>query len=309
MTIICKLKKNDGGFYNNIWMIAAQYLLAKKEGQSFYLDDGEWMFGHTHGWRDYFTSLSRISEAEGRVPPPYYSICHIFNNPYHQGNIGDHLFHQFTLQQYRDALKDIFVLQDSLKNRLQTTLQNLSLQVGEFDTIMIRRGDKMYGESYYISSETYLKPLLERGSKKIFVQTDDYNAYLEIKNLAEPHGVSVYTTCPQTKIGCFVFNYSPEVGSKTSNENDIYLQNIAKHPKQKNVSEYNSDEMKEHVEEMIVGLEICKLGRYLSTDYQSNVTRYLFVTHDHPEHVFSAEHFSPPFDIPVKCPYHGFIPA
>ena len=67
--------------------------------------------------------------------------------------------------------------------------------------------------------------------------------------------------------------------------------------------------MKEHVEEMVVGLEICKLGRYLSTDYQSNVTRFLYVTHEHPEHVFSADHLVPPFDVPVKCPYHGFIPA
>jgi hypothetical protein len=174
---------------------------------------------------------------------------------------------------------------------------------------MIRRGDKMYGESHYISSEAYVKPLLERGTKSLFVQTDDYNAYLEIKKLAEPYGVSVYTTCPENKIGCFVFNYSPEVGSKLSSENDVYLQNIAKHPKQKNVSEYNSEEMKEHVEEMIVGLEICKLGRYLSTDFQSNVTRFLYVTYPKPEYVLPVEDVSPPFDIPMKCLYHGFIPV
>jgi hypothetical protein len=67
--------------------------------------------------------------------------------------------------------------------------------------------------------------------------------------------------------------------------------------------------MKEHVEEMIVGLEICKLGRYLSTDFQSNVTRFLYVTYPKPEYVLPVEDVSPPFDIPMKCLYHGFIPV
>jgi len=47
--------------------------------------------------------------------------------------------------------------------------------------------------------------------------------------------------------------------------------------------------MKRHMEEMIVGLEICLCSRYLSTDFQSNITRMLYTRHNNPDNVLIAD--------------------
>ena len=67
--------------------------------------------------------------------------------------------------------------------------------------------------------------------------------------------------------------------------------------------------MKEHVEEMLIGLKICMESQYLVTDFQSNVTRFLLCTHSNPINVLSVGDIECPlFDIPLKCPAKGFIP-
>jgi hypothetical protein len=76
-------------------------------------------------------------------------------------------------------------------------------------------------------------------------------------------------------------------------------------PKKKSVNIYTSDEMREHVEEMLVGLEICLRSRYLATDYQSNVTRYLVVNHSNFINVENNKNLD--FNIPMRCPTYGFI--
>ena len=293
MSLILSLPKNDGGFFCQIWKLMSKYLFSKKYNLQLYIDDSNWMFNHKNGWLDYFEkslSLQIINEStviEGNV----------------YLDVNEHLLDQFTLNEYKEGFNQIFQLNDLLKEKLEKTLQTFNLDI--FDSIMIRRGDKMYGESHYINTEKYVQKLLEKDTKKIFVQTDDYNAYLEVCDLVKDKSIEVFTTCPEDKLGCFVFNYSPEVGSTLTKDNDNYLKNLTKLPKKKSVNMYTSDELREHVEEMLVGLSICLKSRYLATDYQSNVTRYLVVNHNNHMNVENNKYLD--FNIPMRCPTYGFI--
>jgi hypothetical protein len=171
---------------------------------------------------------------------------------------------------------------------------------------MIRRGDKMYWESTYIITKQYLDVLSQKGlSTTLFVQTDDYTAYEEVCNNTDA-SINVITTCPVTKRGAFVYQYQPSNGSSTSELNHSYLLQLST-IEQKCVNMYSPYEMKEHVEEMLVGLQLCMDSRYLSTDFQSNVTRFLVCCHHYPQYVFAINSTLPPYDVKLKCPAHGFI--
>lgn len=292
MSLIVSLPKNDGGFFCQIWKLMSKYLFTKKYNLKLYIDDSNWMFNHKNGWTDYFEKncieiINKSTLIEGNV---YFDI-------------HDDMLDQFTLNEYKEAFNEIFKLNSVLKERVNKTLNSFNLV--EYDAIMIRRGDKMYGESHYIPTEKYVQKLLEKDTKKIFVQTDDYNAYLEVCALVKDKNIEVFTTCPKDKLGCFVFNYSPEVGSTLTKDNDNYLKNLTNLPKKKSVNMYTSDEMKEHVEEMLVGLDICLKSRYLATDYQSNVTRYLVV--NHPNSINVEDNKNLDFNVPMRCPTYGFI--
>lgn len=298
MSLIFKLKKNDGGFFSQMWHLLAYSIYAKKYSLNLLIDDSDWMFTHSLGWRDYFTSLSLVKENNNQIHPIYTSI-------------NDSLLHQHTLNEYRIECSNVFTFNPSLQFKIEETLKQFNLEKGSYGAVMIRRGDKMYGESYYIPTEVYLKPLFESNIDKIFVQTDDYNAYLEVCKLVKDKNllIDIFTTCPSDKFGSFVFNYSPEVGSTKSELNNDYLSSLAKLPKKKSVNQYTPIEMKEHVEEMLVGLEICKLASILSTDFQSNVTRYLYVSHPNLSSVTAVDSINVtiPLTIPMKCPAHGFL--
>jgi hypothetical protein len=298
MSLVFKLKKNDGGFFSQMWHLLAYSIIAKKQSMNLLIDDSDWMFTHSLGWRDYFTSLSLLKENSNQKYPI-------------KTNIDDSLLHQHTLNEYRLECFKVFTFQPSLQSKIEETLRQFNLEKGSYGAVMIRRGDKMYGESYYIPTEVYLKPLLEKNVNKIFVQTDDYNAYLEICKVVKDKNLSidVFTTCPSDKFGSFTFNYSPEVGSTRSELNNEYLSSLAKLPKKKSVNQYTPTEMKEHVEEMLVGLEVCKFASILSTDFQSNVTRYLYLSHPNLSSVIAVDSIgvTMPLTIPMKCPAHGFL--
>lgn len=282
MSLIFRLTNHDGaGFFCQLWKVTSNYLYAKKHHLDFYVDDTNWLFKHTLGWRDYFLSLTTLSEHDNLKEP----IIEAFHD-------NDALMHQFTLQEYRDACTDIYKFTDELNDIYRMHLSTLP---EVYHSIMIRRGDKLYSESQYIETYQYVDTLLERGQYDIFVQTDDYTAYEEVLQYITDKNINIHviTTCPPNKRGAFVSEY---------------LSTMSNTP-QKIVRSYSSIEMKEHVEEMVVGLKICMNSEYLATDFQSNVTRYLLCGHKHPNHVISIHStLLPEYTIPIKCPVHGFVP-
>lgn len=293
MSLVFRLRQNDGGFFCQLWKLTSNMLYAKKNNFNFFIDDSSWMFTHTLGWRDYFTSLQLVREQE--MLHPIHAEC----------GVDDNRLHQFTLDEYMNTCKEIYKLNDNMEilyKKQRDTLPAL------YHAIMIRRGDKMYGESSYIETNKYIDTLLNKGHYDIFVQTDDYTAFEEVYQYCKvkyPH-INVTTTCPSTKRGAFVFNYQPSVGCSTSELNNSYLLNLTS-THQKSVNSYSPDEMREHVEEMLVGLQLCMNSEYLCTDFQSNVTRYLLCCHKYPEHVLPIDSSLPSSQCTLKCPALGFI--
>jgi hypothetical protein len=294
MSLIFRLKENDGGFFCQLWKLASNILYAKKNYLKLFVDDSTWMFAHTLGWRDYFTSLQLVREQE-TLPQPIHGEC----------GVDDDRLHQFELDEYMNICKEIYKLNDNMEVLYKKQRDQLPAL---YHAIMIRRGDKMYGESLYIETHKYIDTLLDKAHRDIFVQTDDYTAYEEVYQYCKTHypHINVTTTCPLTKRGAFVFNYQPNVGCSTSELNNSYLLQLS-NISQKSVNSYSRDEMREHVEEMLVGLQICMNSEYLCIDFQSNVTRYLFCCHKYPDHVLPIHSALPPSHRTLKCPAHGFI--
>ena len=294
MSLIFTLQANNGGFFCQLWKLASNYLFAEKNNLLFLLDDSTWMFKHTLGWRDYFSSLQLVSEIP-RIQSPIYREL----------DVEDSRLHQFTLKQYNDAFKKIYLFNPSLKERLKSQRATFSL-TGHYTSIMIRRGDKMYGESAYIDTLEYVKQIESKHIPTIFVQTDDYKSYEEVCNITKEWAspVQVFTTCPPHQLGAFVFKYAPSVGSNVSELNNSYLMNLTQYT-QKSIKDYSPAEMKEHVEEMLIGMEICMQSEFLVTDLQSNVTRFLYCMGHSVSSVGGAA--GPTFDTVLVCPAKGFI--
>jgi hypothetical protein len=184
-------------------------------------------------------------------------------------------------------------------------MESLNLP-SNYVSIFIRRGDKLYEESVYIPTELYCKKLKELSNLKlfhtIFVQTDDIRAVDEVKKFFPDK--RVVSTCPSDKYGAYVYFYRPQEGSTCGiPPNAEYFKSLLDKPEQKIVSELGPEEMRVHVEEMLIGLELCKRSAVCCLDYQSNASRYIALTHHRGlKGILAIE--GQPFtnETPVRCP-------
>jgi len=299
--LLFKLEKENGGFFCQIWQLACFHILSKKQNIDLYIDDSEWLFKNKDGWLDYFyeSSLKNIKYNLEKEKTLFRYV-------------NDTIRHSFTLNEYKTSLNEILKPNNIIQDRIQNTMLKYKLIENNFASIFIRRGDKLYCESKLIFSEKYIDVIKNMNTtiNKIFLQTDDYTCYTEIKNneYIIQNNIEVITTCPEDKLGAYVFNYQiTNCLNKDTNAN-TYIKNISKISSQKCVKEYNSNEIKEHIEEMLCGLFICLKGNYLITDYQSNTSRFLALMFNKDNNISVLnEDTIPEMDKPVMCPAHGFI--
>ncbi len=74
---------------------------------------------------------------------------------------------------------------------------------------------------------------------------------------------------------------------------------------QKTVNDMNSEEKYEHVENMIIGIELVSNSNICVTDYQSNVSRFIKLRHHNFENVYDVENKK--IDLENKCcPAYSF---
>ena len=258
------------GFFSDAFRLLHTYMVCKKNGDELFINSSNWNFGR---WNDYFTTLSATTTKE---------VVDInWDKPEDR---------QFTVTDYRNAIQDVFVFQPTIYKRLEDTLEKLNLKGKESSTvsIFIRRGDKLIGEAVFVPTEFYVKLALTRNPEHIFVQTDDYRAFLEVQNITQqmaPH-VNVYTTCPSTKFGMFYesLNLSKAICTNYNVNgqevlNDSNIQYLRTNILQKPIMEYTYEEMKEHVEEMLVGILICQKAQWVVLDHMSNVSRFIVFSH------------------------------
>lgn len=277
--IISKLEKS-AGFYSLFFFMVNHYLYAKKYNLQFKINSSNWLFKYDKGWEDYFINIDII---EG-------NICEDRCFGHHQQ------IDNFTITEYKNIIKELYIYNENIYNLIQATKEKLSLKK-KYDSIFIRRGDKLFGESNYICTEKYIEVLLNKNPKchTIFVQTDDYNCYLDVKKYIESKklNIDVITLCnEQLKGGMIIFNCNKSaiewaVNSHEINKNYIYdvidnLQNTIP------IDKLNNDEIFNHTLEMIIGIDIVLNSNISICEYSSNVSRFIKLAHNNSDNVYDV---------------------
>ena len=259
------------GFFSNTFRLLETYMVCKRDSHKLYLNTSEWNFGHTLGWSDYFTTLSEKTDEP---------LTRITSD-------GEHI-RQFTAGEYKAAMKELFVYQPYLIEKAEAFMKEHEME--NFVAVFMRRGDKLLGESLFIPARYYVQLLLDLSPRPetVFIQTDDYRAFLEFKAIIHSISPSIrlITTCPETKHGMFFTEpnlnegrYMLYQGDGYKIENSHNLQYLSTNIPQKPLIEYTKEEMREHVEEMLIGIIICQKAKYVALDHMSNVSRFIDFSH------------------------------
>jgi hypothetical protein len=284
--MIVSILNKDAGFYSMFFFTLNHFCYAKKHQKKFVLDTSKWMYKSWEGWTDYFLS----PYFEGDETP--YEKCTV-----HRHN---HLTGDYNMWEYREAaLKFLYRYNYATKHRIEETKKHLGIVHGEYDAIYIRHGDKLCSESVVIPTERYVDWLLLKNPncKKIFVQTDDYNVYLTVKNYLIEIGrleIDAFTLCEEHTKGFVThdkyFKELEEALEKNKN-NKNYLSEIYDDIKRsKPVERMNPEEIYEHTMNLIISVDISMHSKYCILDNQSNVARFISIVHDNNRNLFDVRY-------------------
>lgn len=165
---------SSAGFFSELFFVLNSFIYAKLHKYAFQLDTSRWSYKIKNGWSDYFEPLP---PAEGRVV-----------------KVGQHCreHDKYTLQQYRDAINELWRPNDDVSSYIKEKVKELDLP-DTFSALYIRRGDKMISESLYIPTSTYVTALLKQ-------QPDDYTVYEEVVDEVKTLPIRVVTLCPKTRL-------------------------------------------------------------------------------------------------------------
>jgi hypothetical protein len=198
-------------------------------------------------------------------------------------------------------------------------MEDLQLVPGQFGSIFIRRGDKMIRESKFISSEKYLCRLLKEYPEchTVFLQTDDYQAYEEIQDYIQKKHLAIrlVTLCePQYRGGMIIYQREHHHLEKISCPHKENLNFLEKNKNQLRetvpIENRSADEKRKHMATFLVGIEIvCRYSVYCTSDFQSNVARFIKLHHSNPQRVINILNQHPePLDHDLIEPWNSWRP-
>jgi hypothetical protein len=316
------------GFYSILFFTINHYMACKKKNESFKLDSSEWLFKSVNGWTDYFKSIDFTVDNDTKEPQHMgqgaeslqllTSRCAMVAS-LPVGTEGSNLEHRrcsecseekfghnslldnFNMHEYKRTIhNDFYLYNDTVQKEIDDTKERLGLVSGEYDTIFIRRGDKLFCESQYYDTEKYVVLLLQKHPEctTIFLQTDDYNCFLDIEKYIRDHdlNIKVITLCDPTSTGIVVFErdfkvdvHNCKIGGNQSNIQ--YVEKIADNlHRTKPVSKMNAEEIYRHTVDMLVGVDICLYSNYCILDNQSNVARFISIAHNDHTKLFDVRY-------------------
>lgn len=291
---------DSAGFYSTLFFTMNHYLYCQKHKTNFEIKSDHWLFKSKEGWTDYFEPISLH----------YYEEC-TNKNTHSHGKILE----EYPIVDYQKVVKDIYVYNQRTKLKINETAHRLGLHPNQYDSIFIRRGDKLGQESKWIDEIDYIDLLLSKNPKchTIFLQTDDYNCFKSLQKHIDTNKLKIklFTLCDKKSVGVIVHNHQKKILNEavhTNKDNKEYLsENIDQMNKTKTVEDMNSEEKYEHTMDMIVGIDLCLHSNICITDYQSNVARFIKLAHNKPSQVYNI--MDPEKDIDydhVICPAYGF---
>lgn len=273
MIINSKLQ-NNAGFYSMFFFIVNNYIYAKKNNYSFTLDSSDWLFKYSNGWCDYFESINIVRNSSTE-------IMYVNNST---------ILEEYPVHEYKSVLNDIYKYNSNTALKIVETKEQLGLRDGDYDSIFIRRGDKLCNESQFIETHVYIEKIIEKNPncKIIFIQTDDYNCFLDSEKYLKDKGLNIklLTLCNPESKGMVIFDsITKEDIEKASIQNKFennseYISKVLNNLKnEKPVNQMNSTEIYEHTLNMLIGVDIVLKSNICACDYFSNVSRFIKLMH------------------------------
>jgi hypothetical protein len=289
--IVSELNKN-AGFYSQYFFLINHYLYCKKHRFNFTIKSDIWLFKSVNGWSDYFKPISLS----------YHDNTNDVVNLSHTAIIED-----YNIREYINIIPEIYVYNDVTNGHINEYKKQMNLI--NYDSIFIRRGDKLATESEYYEEEIYLNLLLFKNPNcdTIFLQTDDYTCYLKLEELIKIKNLNIrlLTLCNKENVGFIVKNelrYQLYITNKNKNYLDSIRQQLLN---SKSVQDMNSEEIYDHTVKMIIGVDICMKSNICVCDYQSNVSRFIKLSHNNPDNVYDILNQQVDYNKCI-CPASGF---
>jgi hypothetical protein len=160
---------SSAGFFSVFFFMCQTYLVAKKKGIPFFVQNQGWPFAIERGWNDYFTTLDTGSQQ----------LC---ANPRYSAHLMTEPGHIFTVKEYVDTIQEIF----KPNERINAIIRDMKAKLGpNYTAIMIRKGDKVQGPTKEMS-DIPVADLLEQlkiqdDGRTVFLMTDDISVLGEVK--------------------------------------------------------------------------------------------------------------------------------
>lgn len=318
-SILC----DKAGFYSELFFTMNHYIFCKLNNINFKLDSSRWLFKYKEGWTDYFENID-INDNDNDNNNKNIKIQYDNSDFKHLD-----IIHEYPLLEYKNIIPIIYKYNDTTLNKVHETMKEFNLMNKSFDSIFIRRGDKLFEESFFINAEKYVDLLLEKNPlcTDLFVQTDDYNCFIEIKQYIESNNLNIqlYTLCSSNERGTIVTEHADNIFKKgILHDNKEYADNIFKQGILHNNKEYlnkiknnlletkpiylmTPTEKYNHTINMIIGVDIVLHSNICITDFQSNVSRFIKLAHLNNSNVFSV--LNPKHEINYNyclCPAYNF---
>ena len=291
INIISKLD-DSAGFYSQLFFLMNHYIYCKKNKQNFEIDSQQWIYKSKYGWTDYFTPLTlKIYESNK-------------DKVYRHNNTID----EYSIQSYKDVIPEIYVYNERIQQHIN--IQKRILNLENYDSIYIRRGDKLIDEIKLSQESIYIELLLQKNPncKTIFLQTDDYTCFKNLQKYIDTNNLNIrlVTTCDENSVGAITSNYYKENLGNSKGENNEYLSSIhSKLQKTKPIEDMNSEEKYAHTLELLTGIDICINSNICVCDFNSNVSRFIKLAHKNTNNVFDINNTIVDFSKKV-CPAYSF---
>jgi hypothetical protein len=294
-------RENKNGFYSLFFLLLTNYIYCKKNNISHVLDSSNWLFKYQVGWEDYFQPFSFVRN-------PYIQDVHNVQVWY--------LLEEYPIFEYIEAIRETYIYNNETKRRIQEYKSRRSIIDKTYDSIFIRRGDKLCYESQYIPTEKYMEKLLEKNPhcRKLWIQTDDYNVITDAEHYVATHGleIEIMTLCqPSFKGGMVIFNNINHAtfervsthGNQFEGNKEYLSQALDDIRKIKPIEDMSPSEIYEHTMAMLIGIDIVLHSNICVCDYFSNVSRFIKLAHNNYNNVYDV--YRPDAEIAlntVRCP-------
>jgi len=304
---------NGSGFFSELLFKLNHYLYCKKYKINFKTNSDNWSYKYANGWIDYFEDI--ILDYNTLLPNTNVEGNTDANTDRNKGTlyIGDNneiktvsgcceILEQFPLRDYVAIISEYYKYNTKTFEHIQKIKNELGLVPQQYGAIYIRRGDKLVDEIKFIPSSKFVELLLSKypDCKIIFVQTDDYNSFLEVQDYIQNKNldIKILTLCPKTNFGSIansgyankMINNSIDKlkeGSEILSDNKEYMKKITQ-KLSKPISEMTPDERYEHTLELLTSVDISINSKICVCDYKSNVSRFIKIAHNNFNNVFDV---------------------